>query len=74
MVGAATGAVLAVVRRQSMPVYVVGMFVNYGVFGGLFFSECRDANPRHALRRALLPHSACIERTGRGALRAALGM
>ncbi|KAA0157174.1 hypothetical protein FNF27_01844 [Cafeteria roenbergensis] len=38
MVGAATGAVLAVVRRQSMPVYVVGMFVNYGVFGGLFFT------------------------------------
>lgn len=49
MVGAATGAVLAVVRRQSMPVYVVGMFVNYGVFGGLFFSEPVAASRlRHA--------------------------
>lgn len=56
MVGAATGAVLAVVRRQSMPVYVVGMFVNYGVFGGLFFSEhagstaTAAAAPTHAAR------------------------
>ena len=61
LVGAAVGATLAVVRRQHVPLYTMGMFVNYSLFGSLFFGMYWQASNKHAQGSVNKPYAVVRE-------------